>query len=344
MVDVTIRGAGILGLALAWVLVSRGAKVQVIDPNGVAHGASGGIVGALAPHVPENWNSKKEFQRDSLLMAETFWSDVDGASGRSSGYARLGRVQPILEDRGIALAKLRGENAQELWQGRATWRVLTASDMDDWMMPSPTGHWIFDTLTGRINPLAACQSLAAAIRTKGGTFDAVGQDRGHVVWATGVHDLDRISAQRPRMFGNGVKGQAALFALDRRDFPQLFADALHIIPHENGTVAVGSTSERDYDDATSTDAQLDDIVARARQFLPQLQDAPILQKWAGVRPRSRSRAPVMGPHPLDPAAYILNGGFKIGLGMAPKMAHVMADLLLEGHDAIPDDFRPEASY
>lgn len=344
MVDVTIRGAGILGLSLAWVLVQRGAKVQVIDPHGVAAGASGGIVGALAPHVPDNWNDKKQFQLDSLLMAQGFWSEVDGASGLSSGYARLGRLQPILEEKSISLARERGENAKTFWQGQASWSVVERSAIGDWVTPSPTGFWIYDTLTGRINPKDACLSLAAALALKGCPVLNHGPHHGKVVWASGLHDLQRITAERPREFGNGVKGQAALFSLDRRNSPQLFADTLHIIPHENGTVAVGSTSERHFDDPISTDTQLDDIIARARSFLPQLVNAPVLQRWAGVRPRSRSRGPVVGYHPLDHGAFILNGGFKIGLGMAPKLAHVLADLILEGRDKIPESFRPEASF
>ena len=39
-VDVTVRGAGIFGLSVAWACAQRGAKVQVIDPGGVAAGAS----------------------------------------------------------------------------------------------------------------------------------------------------------------------------------------------------------------------------------------------------------------------------------------------------------------
>ncbi|WP_336043342.1 FAD-dependent oxidoreductase, partial [Pseudooceanicola nanhaiensis] len=72
-VDVTIRGAGIFGLSIAWVLLRKGATVRVVDPHGPGAGSSGGIVGALAPHVPEAWNAKKAFQLDSLLMAEAFW-------------------------------------------------------------------------------------------------------------------------------------------------------------------------------------------------------------------------------------------------------------------------------
>ena len=128
------------------------------------------------------------------------------------------------------------------------------------------------------------------------------------------------------------------------NLPQLFADTLHIVPHRDGTTAIGSTSERDYDDPTSTDAQLDDVIARARAAVPALRDAPVIDRWAGVRPRTRSRAPMLGAHPLHDGQFIANGGFKIGFGMAPKVAQVMADLVLDGVDHIPAAFRPEASY
>ena len=81
MAEVTIKGAGVIGLSIAPECIQRGAKVQVIDPHGIGAGSSGGIVGALAPHVPENWNEKKAFQFESLQMAQTFWEYVDRTSG-----------------------------------------------------------------------------------------------------------------------------------------------------------------------------------------------------------------------------------------------------------------------
>jgi len=121
--------------------------------------------------------------------------------------------------------------------------------------------------------------------------------------------------------------------------PQLFADALHFIPHTDGTVAVGSTSERAFDAPQTTDGQLDDVLARAIRAVPALAGAQVIARWAGVRPRSKSRAPVLGAHPVHDGAFIANGGFKIGFGMAPKVGEVMADLLLDGIDRIPDGFR-----
>ena len=67
--------------------------------------------------------------------------------------------------------------------------------------------------------------------------------------------------------------------------------------------------------------------------------APVVARWAGLRPRARSRAPILGEWPDRPGHYIANGGFKIGFGMAPKVGQVMADLILRGQDTIPDGFR-----
>ncbi len=340
--DVTVMGAGVFGLSIAWACLQRGARVQVIDPNGPASGASGGIVGALAPHVPEQWNAKKAFQRDSLLMSGDFWSGVAAASGQATGYRRTGRLQPLQDAAAVTLARDRAAGAATLWQGQAEWQVIAASG-DGWEPPSPTGLLIHDTLTGLIHPRQATLALAAAITAQGGAVRRTGPATGAVVWATGVAGLDAMTAAHSRMVGAGVKGQAALLAYDAAGQPQIFAGGVHIVPHLDGTVAIGSTTERDYDDGAATDAQLDALIDRARALMPCLAVAPVVERWAGLRPRSRSRAPMIGPHPFRPGAFVANGGFKIGFGMAPGVARVMADLILDGIDAVPADFRPSAS-
>lgn len=338
MAEITIRGAGIFGLSVAWACVQRSATVQVIDPNGPAAGSSGGIVGALAPHVPENWNAKKAFQRDSLLMAEGFWQAVEQAGGGNAGYARKGRLQPVADDAALALAQQRAETAKALWQGQATWSVIRASDTP-WQPDSPTGWLIHDTLSALVHPRQACAALVAALAVRGVEIVAEAPEAGQTLWATGVAGLETLNAGHPRLVGAGIKGQAALLQLDQGGAAQLFADGVHVIPHLEGTVAVGGTTEREYDSPDSTDAQLDAVIAKARAAVPALQDAPVIERWAGLRPRSRSRAPMLGAWPGRPGQYIANGGFKIGFGMAPKVAEVMADLLLEGRDAIPEGFR-----
>lgn len=330
--DVTVMGAGVFGLSVAYACARRGAKVQVIDPNGVAAGSSGGVVGALAPHVPENWNEKKAFQFESLIMAEQFWQTIETLTGADVGYARSGRLQPLADDRAVALAQARALSAADLWQGKAIWEVIPRENIA-WMPPSPTGLVVRDTLSALIHPRRATRALADAVIALGGAVIEDGPPQGQVVWATGWQGVLELG-------GGGVKGQAAVLAYDAAGQPQLFADALHIIPHHDGTVAIGSTSEREFETPHETDTQLDAVLARAIAAFPVLKDAPVIARWAGVRPRSKSRAPILGVHPARPDAFVANGGFKIGFGMAPKAGEVMAELILEGRDTIPAGFHP----
>jgi glycine/D-amino acid oxidase-like deaminating enzyme len=291
----------------------------------------------LAPHVPENWNDKKAFQLDSLLMAQDFWVEVQAAGGGDPGYARLGRVQPVLEEAALDLARARGQGAAALWQGQAIWEVVR--DLPELAPHSPTGWFIRDTLTARVHPRRACAALVAALRAGGTEVVPEGDAEGQVVWATGWQGLQALSDDVGRKAGDGVKGQAILLKHAAPQAAQLFVDGLHIVPHADGTVAVGSTSERDFDAPDTTDGQCDALQARAVQALPALAKAPVIERWAGVRPRARSRAPLLGPWPGRKGHFVANGGFKIGFGMAPKVGAVMADLVLEGRtEGIPPGF------
>ncbi len=339
---VTVRGGGIFGLACAYTLARRGARVRLIEATRIGAGSSGGTVGALAPHVPEQWNPKKQFQLESLLMAGGFWAGVAEAGGGSPGYARTGRIQPLADAAQVARAEERAAGAAALWAGRAIWRVAPVAEFGPFAPASPTGLVVHDSLSARAAPRAAGAALAAAIRALGGEIViGAGEEIGPVLHATGWQGLADLSQAFGKPVGNGVKGQSALLRFDAGPVPQVYAESLHIVPHADGTVAIGSTSERDFEAPDSTDDQLDALIARARAVLPALADAPVINRWAGVRPRAKSRAPILGTWPDRKDHFIANGGFKIGFGMAPKVAEVMADLILEGRDAIPAGFRVE---
>lgn len=343
---IAVMGGGIFGLAVAYACAHRGATVRLIERRHIGAGASGGLVGALAPHVPEGWNATKQFQLESLLMAEGWWSEVARIGAEDPGYARLGRVQPLGDEAAVARALARTEGAQQYWGDAARWEVREAANMPGLPASSPTGLVIHDTLSARLHPRRACAALAAALRALGGEIvegGGSGRPQGlydSIVHATGWEGLAELRDGRGRAAGGGVKGQALVLGHDAGRVPQIYADGIFLVPHADGTLAVGSTSERDFDTPDSTDAQLDDVLARAVALCPALAGAAVIERWAGVRPRARSRVPLLGPLPGRPGEYIANGGFRIGFGMAPKVAEVMADLILEGRAAgIPEEFR-----
>jgi Glycine/D-amino acid oxidases (deaminating) len=102
--------------------------------------------------------------------------------------------------------------------------------------------------------------------------------------------------------------------------PVIFLNGLYVVPHDDGTVAIGSTSEEDFTDAFATDGKLDDVLARARMLVPALEDAPVVERWAGLRPKAIGREPMIGPHPDHPSIVALTGGFKVSFGLAHRLA------------------------
>ncbi|MBK6465937.1 MAG: FAD-dependent oxidoreductase [Rhodobacter sp.] len=336
-VEVTVRGAGIFGLSVAWACARRGARVRVVDPFGAGVGASGGVMGALAPHVPEAWNALKAFQLDSLLMAEGWWQAVRAAGGVDPGYARLGRMQPLADAAAVEAARGRARRVPRRigrMRRSGAWSRLGGA-----VEPlSPSGWVVRDTLSARLSPRRAGSALVAALRALAGDVVSEAPDAGAVIHATGAAGLAELSAALGRKVGSGVKGQAAVLRHDARNEAQVYAGGLHLVPHADGTVAVGSTSESDWT-VDGPDAQVEDLIARAQAVMPCLAGAEVLERWAGVRPRSVTRQLLLGEWPGRKGHFLANGGFKIGFGMAPKMAEVMAELVLEGRDSLPDAFR-----
>ncbi|MEM7439450.1 MAG: FAD-dependent oxidoreductase [Pseudomonadota bacterium] len=346
-----VVGAGVWGLSCALVCAQRGWAVTVLEARQVGSGASGGIVGAMAPHTPDNWNPKKQFQFEALDQADAFWADVEKRAGKSTGYGRIGRVQPISDVAGLRLATDRGAGAQSLWAGRHTWQVI---DRPNWLSPdqAPFGV-IHDTLSARIHPAKATAALGHAVvgggveilegvnvtdlSQTGVVVNGKSRDADAVIVAAGVGGFDLLAPFTARAPGTGQKGQAALLGCDLRGRPQLYADGLYIVPHADGTTAVGSTSENTYVDPIATDVLLEDVIIRARALMPELTDAPIVQRWVGLRPKPRKRDPMLGPIPGLDRHFAALGAFKIGFGLAGKVATTLADCI-ENRGSVPESF------
>ncbi|MGE4610119.1 MAG: FAD-dependent oxidoreductase [Paracoccaceae bacterium] len=355
-IDVVVIGAGIFGLSVAWSCLKRGMSVTIVEKATIGAGASGGVMGALSPNVPENWSPKKQFQLDALLTAEAHWAGIDAISGLPSGYGRLGRIIPITNARGLEHAEIRTEDAKSLWDGEAFWHVEEATKFNGWIAPdaAPFGV-IHENLSARINPRLACLSLAKALQFKGceilegwemATIDhnEISGPSGTIrtkaiVMAAGVACFPYLEALWGRNAGMGVKGQSAVLGgVDAANVPMIFGDHTYIIPHENGDIAVGSTSENTYGDPYSVDEHLDQVIERAATICPALHASKVKHTWANVRPRARKPDPMLGPIDGPAGLYMATGGFKIGFGIAHKCGETIAAMIAGETVFLPKQF------
>ncbi|OLP59461.1 D-amino-acid oxidase [Xaviernesmea oryzae] len=361
--DVLVIGGGVMGLWAGVMALRAGLSVCLIEASRIGAGASGGLLGALMPHMPDRWNEKKALQREALVSLESEIARIEAETGLSCFYRRCGRIMPLLRPQHVERALRHGEDAAQNWPVGHVWRFEAQPGIEGWpdRAGAPAGI-VVETLTARLSPRALLGALDARLRAdphcrvieddpvrsldaqEGSALSASGLRLGFsaCIVAAGVESFPFLAEGLPSSappLGQKVKGQAAL--LDARidpALPILFADGLYVVAHENGQVAIGSTSEEQFADPASTDEQLDALIARAVALAPGLAGAPVIERWAGLRPKAIGREPMVGRHPDLPRLFALTGGFKISFGIAHHMAEAVVGEILGRPMTLPQPF------
>ena len=121
----------------------------------------------------------------------------------------------------------------------------------------------------------------------------------------------------------------------------------HMISRLDGLLSVGSTGGRDYDrqalfmgdefDRTPTEAAQLELLGRALDIVPDLEDAELVQQLAGSRPLSPDRMPIIGPVSGWDGILLATGHTTKGIHLGPITGRAIADYILKGRTDIPVD-------
>ncbi len=355
-----------MGLWAAVKAERLGITTLLVDAGPLGQGASGGLLGALMPHMPDKWNDKKQFQFDALLSLEDEITELEAETGVTCGYRRSGRLIPLPKPHLRKIALGHSADAEACWRRgdrRFHWHVLDRPPQKGWPDASFAGAGlVHDTFAARVSPRGLVSALVAYLRTasnvrivEGLEAEAIDPAGSRIIFRTGEtvafghcivsagHGsfslLHGISTPLKRPIGQAVKGQAALLKADIDPaLPVIFLNGLYVVAHEGGHVAVGSTSEDVFDDPSSTDSQLDELIARARALVPALAQAPVIERWAGLRPKAIDRDPMVGAHPDHARVIALTGGFKVSFGIAHRLADAALNALNGREMRLPASF------
>lgn len=364
--DILVVGGGVLGLWVARHAAFAGASVIICEKRKVGAGASGGFLGALMPHMPDGWDAKKQMQYEALCDLPNVIARLEDDTGGKCGFRRCGRLMPMTHDKMPDNAGRRIIGSGKHWldeEGEPAYsmRRLETSEVVDvgWMTPkiAPFGA-TYDDFSARVNPrgyLAALQKFA--------------EENCHLIEGADVVDLNpgekyvtladgsTISAEntivtagyeaypmlQPLMvemnegksIGRGVKGQAVLLQYEHDDtLPIVYHDRSYVVPHANNLVAIGSTSQGIWEgDPHAFDEGNMSFYENALKLVPSLADAPIIGKWAGVRPRNtledRGTDPYYEAVPGVDGLFAVIGGFKITLGIGHEITKRLVASILE---------------
>lgn len=354
--DIAIVGAGVFGLSSAIKLAQSGASVVLIEKNKTGRGASGGILGAIMPHMPTRWNDKKTYQLSSHFSLPDWISEVEENTGHNTGYNKTGRVIPVPFDHMVKHSIERAEASLKIWDTENTGYA------QQYHPKEYHGSWIradrciygtmSDNLSARIDPRRYCTALTKmciqlgvkiidecefisfeqekiSARKNGEIFNLAAAQ---LLLTAGHETFSLLKNMFNINIGSGIKGQGLRFRYSDHTQPQLpfilYDDGIYIVPHDDGTVAVGSSSEKSWTEPQTTDEICDELKQKAINLCPWLETKTTeIERWAGVRPKCFEREPAIGQIPGYGNIYVSTGGFKISFGISHEIADYVSSMM-----------------
>jgi glycine oxidase len=163
--DMLVVGGGIMGLWGAVKAAKAGLSVILIDKGDIGSGASGGVLGALFPWMPDRWDMKKQFQYDALVSLPAELAALEAATGLKANFRRSGRIIPLPKPHLAVIARRHEADAIANWHrgdNRFFWHVADAPAVAGYIAPEfGEGGYVNDTLAARCEPRAVIALLKA---------------------------------------------------------------------------------------------------------------------------------------------------------------------------------------
>ena len=354
--DVVVIGGGVIGLTIARALAHRGAgEICLIERASLGHEASFAAAGMLAPQAEAN--SQDDFFRlacQSRDLYPDFASSLYDETGIDVELDTTGTLYIALTYHDLVEIEKRYE-----WQTAAGLEVvkLTASQalqLEPCISQSVRGALRFprDLQVENRRLLSALANSVAKLGVtvlSGTTVESVKIERDEV---RGVHTLRgfiscpnvvvaagtwssllKLSqpSEKRAMMVDPVRGQ--MISFDAR--PQLTRHVIYsprgyIVPRRDGRLLAGSTSEHAGFAKQVTAGGISAILQHAQEISPSVSALPIVDTWAGLRPRAPDSLPVLGPCDEIGGLFYATGHYRNGILLAPVTGDLIAEAVVTG--------------
>jgi glycine oxidase len=101
---------------------------------------------------------------------------------------------------------------------------------------------------------------------------------------------------------------------------------VYLIPRSDGRMLIGATTEEAGFDKQTVPETIQRLRQSAIDLVPKLAEARFLQAWAGLRPATPDKLPILGATPT-PGYFVATGHFRDGILLAPVTAKIMMELM-----------------
>ncbi|HEV2780735.1 MAG TPA: glycine oxidase ThiO [Actinophytocola sp.] len=344
--QIAVVGGGVVGLSVAWRLVSAGRRVVLVDPAPTT-GASWVAGGMLAP-VTETWPGEEGLLPIGSASLES-WPAFAGelrSAAADPGLRTDGTVVAALDAADAAQLETLAEHLASLGREveRLPGRALRAlepgigpSIRSGLLVPGDLAVDNRELLRGlhKANRQAGVDFVAAsaaAVRgggvelADGSTVDADVSVIAAGAWSGRLH---------PALGGlvRPVKGEilrlrgrpGALPPPGRTVRALVESRSVYLVPRSGGELIVGATQYEAGFDTDVTVAGVRDLLADAERVLPGTGEYALVECAAGLRAGSRDNLPLIGW--LEPGVLVATGHHRNGFLLAPLTAAAVLALL-----------------
>ena len=125
-----------------------------------------------------------------------------------------------------------------------------------------------------------------------------------------------------------VKGQMVCYAMPQKELLRhvVRSPEIYLIPRSDGRLLAGATVEDAGFDKRTVPETIQGLRREAVALLPALEEARLLEDWAGLRPGTPDSLPILGRTQI-PGYFVATGHFRDGILLAPITARVMAEVI-----------------
>jgi glycine/D-amino acid oxidase-like deaminating enzyme len=341
--DGLVVGGGAVGAASAYYLARAGFRVTLLEPQGLASGASGANVGLVTLAAEP---AKLELSRLGITLFQTLGDELDyqilyTQTGSLSFFETPEQQEEFLKqaelwrDAGIDCQILDGRQTRELepvlareilgsvWEESGGSVYPFALTMGFASAAARLGARIETGPGARVTALRMESGRVMGVETPSGF-----KPGGFVVLATGVggnHLLDQAGLNSPitPVRGHVMVTEPAPPIIHR----VIFGGTPSARQTAFGNIIIGSLQEHAGYNKQVELSTMRQFARGVLRLFPGVRGLHVIRSWTGLRPAAPDRLPLIGPVPGVDGLFLNLGHFHSGICFAPASGQILADLL-----------------
>lgn len=348
--DIVIVGGGVIGLTIARALALRGVRdVCLVERGNLGTEASWAAAGMLLPQVEAD--AQDDFF-DLACRSRDLYPAFAAALREESG------IDVELDTTGTLYLALTEHDHEEIekryeWQTRAGLSVerlsgAEARELEPCISESTLGALRFPkdiqvenrrllsalaNSVGKLGVTTLTQTPVDSLLLDGNRIKGVQTSRGAINCRTAViaagswSSFIKTAAPIPKI--EPVRGQmVCLEAKPQLTRHVIYSPRGYLVPRQDGRLLAGSTSEHAGFAKCVTAGGIATILRNALEISPGIAELPVIDTWAGLRPRAPDGLPVLGPCGEIDGLFCATGHYRNGILLAPLTGELISEAIV----------------